>query len=887
MDHAFRILARTAAALAAALALAGPQVALAAITVFNVVVEGGQEVPPTQAPGTGSGTATVDTTANTITLNIAFSGISPGGVTAAHLHGSAARGVNAPVKFAVGTTSPITNVLNYSEADEADILAGLWYLNIHSSMFPGGEIRGQLDNIGFSPKLLVAVPSGTGTGTITSDPAGIACGATCSANFAHGTNVTVTATPAPGSAFAGWSAACSGPDPSCIVAMTAVRGVVAIFDALPVTVFNVVLEGAQEVPSNAATGGGSGTATVDPAANTITLDVSFSGLSSAVTGAHLHGPAARGVNAPVKFSVGTASPITNVLNYDEADEAAILAGNWYLNVHTTTFPGGELRGQLDGGGAAAKSLHVAVDGTGQGSVISLPAGIDCSASCDASFAHATPVTLTAIPKPGSAFAGWSGACSGTATECAVTMSVLRSVTATFSLLPTVFDVYLEGAQEVPANASGATGSGTASVDTVANTITLNLTFSGIASAVTGAHLHGPAARGVNAPIKSAVATTSPITSAVGYDEADEAAILAGNWYLNVHSATFPGGEIRGQLDGNGRAAKTLTVTRTGDAASVGSVTSSPAGIDCGADCAEGYAHATVVTLTATAGPSETFNGWGGACLAFGTAAQCTVTMDALKSAQAVFTMRPEGDTDNDGIPNSVEPVEGRDPFTKDNDIFANARLFAMQQYRDFLNREGDAIGIAGWSDFITAGTYTRTQVVDAFLSSQEFAGFTAPVVRLYFAFFLRVPDYAGLTYNAGLVRSGLTLQALADFFAASPEFTATYGALDNAQYVTLLYGNVLGRAPDPAGLAGWVALLDGGTYSRGQVMLGFSESVEYQAAMENEVFVTMMYAGMLRRTPEPGGFGGWLGFLDAGTYTRAQVIDGFLYSVEYHGRFLP
>jgi hypothetical protein len=57
--------------------------------------------------------------------------------------------------------------------------------------------------------------------------------------------------------------------------------------------------------------------------------------------------------------------------------------------------------------------------------------------------------------------------------------------------------------------------------------------------------------------------------------------------------------------------------------------------------------------------------------------------------------------------------------------------------------------------------------------------------------------------------------------------------------------------------------------------------------MANEVFVTMMYAGMLRRTPELTGFNGWVAFLDAGTYTREQVINGFFQSTEYRARFLP
>jgi hypothetical protein len=246
-----------------------------------------------------------------------------------------------------------------------------------------------------------------------------------------------------------------------------------------------------------------------------------------------------------------------------------------------------------------------------------------------------------------------------------------------------------------------------------------------------------------------------------------------------------------------------------------------------------------------------------------------------------------GDTDGDGIPDSVEVNEGRNPLVKDNDVFGNARLFSMQQYRDFLSREGETAGVTAWTNLITGGTYTRLQVINAFLLSDEFAGVIAPVVRLYFATFLRIPDYAGLIFNAGLVRSNtVTLTYLADYFTASPEFVATYGALDNTQFVTLLYNNVLNRAPDAAGLAGWVSFLNGG-YTRGQVLLGFSDSVDYLAAQANEVFVTMMYAGMLRRTPEPAGFAGWVGFLDAATYTREQVINGFFLSTEYHNRFLP
>ena len=73
--------------------------------------------------------------------------------------------------------------------------------------------------------------TGTGSGTVTSSPAGISCGATCSAGFSSGTSVTLLASPAAGSNFTGWSGACTGTG-SCIVSMSAARSVAAAFDAV-------------------------------------------------------------------------------------------------------------------------------------------------------------------------------------------------------------------------------------------------------------------------------------------------------------------------------------------------------------------------------------------------------------------------------------------------------------------------------------------------------------------------------------------------------------------------------------------------------------------------------------------------------------------------------
>ena len=70
--------------------------------------------------------------------------------------------------------------------------------------------------------------------------------------------------------------------------------------------------------------------------------------------------------------------------------------------------------------------------TGSGTVTSAPAGIYCGASCAATYVDGTVVTLTATPASGWTFAGWTGACSGSASTCTVTMDANKTVMATFT-----------------------------------------------------------------------------------------------------------------------------------------------------------------------------------------------------------------------------------------------------------------------------------------------------------------------------------------------------------------------------------------------------------------------------------------------------------------------
>jgi hypothetical protein len=115
-----------------------------------------------------------------------------------------------------------------------------------------------------------------------------------------------------------------------------------------------------------------------------------------------------------------------------------------------------------------QTLSVTRSGTGTGTVTSSPVGISCGSTCSHAFAWGTAVTLTASATTGSKFAGWSGACTGT-TTCHVTMSVARSVKATFTKLfcvvPNVAGKTLAAAKTALANAHCAVGTVTQAAST--------------------------------------------------------------------------------------------------------------------------------------------------------------------------------------------------------------------------------------------------------------------------------------------------------------------------------------------------------------------------------------------------------------------------------------
>ncbi|HET9317661.1 MAG TPA: carbohydrate-binding protein, partial [Vicinamibacteria bacterium] len=370
----------------------------------------------------------------------------------------------------------------------------------HSEFTPQQTMRGKTALYGYLYALggasgppttftLTVGKAGTGSGTVTSSPAGINCGSDCSESYASGTSVTLTASAAGGSAFAGWSGACSGTG-TCNVTMSAARSVTATFNTtgggrgtfgnngnpwaiaasgttrIQAENFDTGGEGVAYHDTDAANNGGQYRTSegVDVEATTDTGGGNNDGWINAGEWLEytVNVAAAGTYNLKLRVARQPSGTSTVMVLFGGVDRTGSLTvpstAGWQtwtdLNRTGVSLPAGQqvMRISMTGGSfnvnwieitAASAStfpLTVTKAGSGSGTVTSSPAGINCGSDCSESYAGGTNVTLTAAAVAGSTFAGWSGACSGTGT-CAVTMSAARSVTATFNATPPPVTIY--------------------------------------------------------------------------------------------------------------------------------------------------------------------------------------------------------------------------------------------------------------------------------------------------------------------------------------------------------------------------------------------------------------------------------------------------------------
>ena len=111
-----------------------------------------------------------------------------------------------------------------------------------------------------------------------------------------------------------------------------------------------------------------------------------------------------------------------------------------------------------------------------------------------------------------------------------------------------FKAELKGSSEVPANDSKGVGAVTATYDTATKRLMWKGDYSGLSGPATMAHFHGPADPDKNAAVVVPIApSTSPFERSATLTDAQAAELMTGKWYVNVHTAVHPGGEIRGQV----------------------------------------------------------------------------------------------------------------------------------------------------------------------------------------------------------------------------------------------------------------------------------------------------------------------------------------------------
>ena len=110
-------------------------------------------------------------------------------------------------------------------------------------------------------------------------------------------------------------------------------------------------------------------------------------------------------------------------------------------------------------------------------------------------------------------------------------------------------VTLDGKSEVPPNTSAATGTADLDYDPASKKLSWKITYSGLTGPATAAHFHGPAAAGANAGVKVPIANpgTSPVEGSATLTDEQATDLTGGKYYINIHTAANPGGEIRGQV----------------------------------------------------------------------------------------------------------------------------------------------------------------------------------------------------------------------------------------------------------------------------------------------------------------------------------------------------
>ena len=344
---------------------------------FTVLLSGDSQVPPVASAATGMGTLGLE--GSNLTYHLTFSGLSAP-ATGAHIHAPASATNTAPVSipFSVPpvTAGTISGTASLTADQVADLVSGMAYVNIHTANNPGGEIRGQIVPLHITTTLtgsgevpaVQTTASGSAAFTLVGSElfytvtfSGLSGPATAAhihgpADSTHSGSPIVPLTP-PASASGTFSGTVllNATNLAYLLAgqtyiniHTATNRAGEIRGQIYPMQFTANLDGPSEIPPTASPASASGS--LHLLGNVLTYDFGFTNLLSPATGAHIHGPADSTHNAsvivpfsPPAASAGTISGSTTI---DSQTILDLVSGLTYANIHSTNYPGGEIRGQI-------------------------------------------------------------------------------------------------------------------------------------------------------------------------------------------------------------------------------------------------------------------------------------------------------------------------------------------------------------------------------------------------------------------------------------------------------------------------------------------------------------------------------------------------------------
>ncbi|GIV57285.1 MAG: hypothetical protein KatS3mg042_0198 [Rhodothermaceae bacterium] len=590
-----------------------------------------------------SGTAALALTEEGVYFYITVDGLS-GAITAAHIH-------NAPAGTDGGVVRTLTTDFTGNTArglwsatdaepltDEmiAALLRGDLYVNIHTAANPAGELRAQLyptSGTGFRADLTTAQEShdvttdASGTATLQTSEAGLLLfvtvdGLSGAITAAHIHNApagtdggvvrTLTADFTGNTAFALWTPGDAEPLSDDLVRdlflgdfyvniHTAanpageLRGQILLNSGWS---FNATLDADQE--THDVTSDGTGTAALTLTEDGVVFDLTVTGLSGAITAAHIH-------NAPAGMDGGVVRTLTadftgntarGLWTFDDAEPLTddlireLLLGNLYFNIHTAANPAGELRGQIlpaDGTGlramltTAQESHDVTSDASGTAALALTEEGLHFFVTVDglsgaitAAHIHNAPAgmdggvvrTLTADFTGNTARGLWSATDAEPLTNEMIAALLRGDLYVNIHTADnpagelrgqillgggTALKAMLTPAQETHDVTSD--GTGTAALTLTPDGVVFDLTVTGLSGAITAAHIHNAPAGMDGGVVRTLTAdftgnTARGLWSATDTEPLTDdmiAALLRGDLYVNIHTAANPAGELRGQI----------------------------------------------------------------------------------------------------------------------------------------------------------------------------------------------------------------------------------------------------------------------------------------------------------------------------------------------------